>query len=103
MPWESLAGKGRVRRDFQEKVTFKLRTGVNQREPRFYQAEKTAYVDALRREHSRFEEIKAGAAGAEWAGREQCQGWDVRTAKEGHSSALGHCKNFGLYPQKNRN
>lgn len=66
MPSESLAGKGRVRRDFQEKVTFKLRTGVNQREPRFYQAEKTAYVDALRRrEHSRFEEIKAGTAGAE--------------------------------------
>ena len=38
-----------------------MRTGVNQRESRLYQAEKkTAYVDALRRRENRtFEEIKA--------------------------------------------
>lgn len=43
----------------QEKVTFVLITGVSQREPRFYQAEKTAYVDAVRRkELGQFEEVK---------------------------------------------
>ena len=58
-----------------KKVTFKLRPGVSQREPRFYQAEKTACVDALRRKARRSLKTIKGTAGAERAREKVVKGW----------------------------